>query len=146
VCHKHTIFFSSKSFSHYLYFDSDSCSCSSNRISCALIVLSRETILNREDTPPVIIPNAISFSYSLTGLMEKKTLEIPDKLKEENKQEFTRNDKYYASESGNKPTTTVGYPLPTGIHEFSIIREYQNTERHYTKTSRSIGGERNDQL
>jgi hypothetical protein len=78
--------------------------------------------------------------------MEKKTLEIPDKLKEENKQEFTRNDKYYASESGNNPTTRFGYPQPKAIQEFSIIREYHNTERHYTKTSRSIAGERNDKL
>jgi hypothetical protein len=78
--------------------------------------------------------------------MEKKTLDTPDKLKEENKQEFTRNDKYYASESGNNPTTIFGYPLPKDIHEFSILREYNNTERHYAKTSRSIAGERNDQL
>jgi hypothetical protein len=59
--------------------------------------------------------------------MERKTLDLPDKLKEE-------------------PTTTFGYPLPKGIHEFLILREYHNTERHYTKTSRSIAGERNDQL
>ena len=112
---------------YYLYFDSDSCSCSSNRISCALNGPSRETILNREDTPPVIIPNVISFSYSLTGLMEKKTLEVPDKLKEENKQEFTRNDKYYASESGNNPTTTVEihYPRHTRILNHKRISKYR---------------------
>jgi hypothetical protein len=72
-------------------------------------------------------PQTPSFSYSVTGLMERKPLDIPDKLKEE-------------------PTTTFGYPLPKGIHKFSILREYHNTERHYTKTSRSIAGELNDQL
>jgi hypothetical protein len=47
--------------------------------------------------------------------------------------EFTRNDKYYASESGNDPTTAFRYPLPKGIEECSITREYHNAERYYTK-------------
>jgi hypothetical protein len=109
--------------------------------------LQQQQQQQQPQTPPVVIPNIIFFSHSLTGLTEKKTLEIPDKLKEANELEFACNDKYYASESGNNPTTaTFGYPLPQGIHEFSTIREYRNTERYYTKTSRSIAGERNDQL
>lgn len=56
--------------------------------------------LQQEQQPqtlPVLTPTVTTFCYSiiLTGFMEKKILEIPGKLKEENEQEFTRYDKYY---------------------------------------------------
>jgi hypothetical protein len=100
----------------------------------------------QQQQPPLLIPNIIFFSDSLTELTQKKILDIPDNLKEVYELEFTRNDKYYAPESGNDPTTAFRYPLPKGIEECSITREYHNAERYYTKTSRLIAGERNDQL